>query len=133
MPGDYRERVPESDVTTKSSSALGLVLRSPLYRRAAASLFFAGLGISVAMPQLSLFLVQDLNASLPVAGTAAKTLAANPDAQTLAVLDGTSDAVLWDVKNPARPVRKAVVSDATGITAVTLSPDGHTVATSNRD
>ena len=33
-----------------------------------ASLFFAGLGISIAMPQLSLFLVQDLHASLPVAG-----------------------------------------------------------------
>ena len=32
------------------------------------SLFFAGLGISMAMPQLSLFLVQDLHASLPVAG-----------------------------------------------------------------
>jgi MFS transporter, SET family, sugar efflux transporter len=45
-----------------------LVLRSGLYRRATASLFFAGLGISVAMPQLSLFLVQDLHASLPVAG-----------------------------------------------------------------
>jgi len=47
---------------------LGLVFGSRLYRRAMASLFFAGLGISVAMPQLSLFLVQDLNASLPVAG-----------------------------------------------------------------
>ena len=35
-----------------------LVLRSPLYRRATAGLFFAGLGISVAMPQLSLFLVR---------------------------------------------------------------------------
>ena len=32
------------------------------------SLFFAGLGISVALPQISLFLVQDLHASLPVAG-----------------------------------------------------------------
>ncbi|MFL6063463.1 MAG: MFS transporter [Friedmanniella sp.] len=32
------------------------------------SLFLGGLGISVAMPQLSLFLVQDLHASLPVAG-----------------------------------------------------------------
>ncbi len=32
------------------------------------SLFFGGLGISVAMPQLSLFLVQDLHASLPMAG-----------------------------------------------------------------
>ena len=54
--------------TTRSSSTLGLVLASRLYRRATASLFFAGLGISVAMPQLSLFLVQDLGASLPVAG-----------------------------------------------------------------
>ena len=45
-----------------------MVMRSPLYRRATLSLFFAGLGMSVALPQLSLFLVQDLNASLPVAG-----------------------------------------------------------------
>lgn len=44
------------------------MLGSGLYRRAALSLFFGGLGISIAMPQLSLFLVQDLGASLPVAG-----------------------------------------------------------------
>jgi SET family sugar efflux transporter-like MFS transporter len=44
------------------------VLRTPLYRRAAASLFLGGLGTSVALPQLSLYLVQDLQASLPVAG-----------------------------------------------------------------
>ena len=44
------------------------MLRSRLYRRATLSLFFAGLGISIAMPQLSLFLVEDLHASLPVAG-----------------------------------------------------------------
>jgi MFS transporter, SET family, sugar efflux transporter len=60
--------MPEHAVTTTSSSTLGLVLRSRLYRRATVSLFFAGLGISVAMPQLSLFLVQELHASLPVAG-----------------------------------------------------------------
>jgi SET family sugar efflux transporter-like MFS transporter len=60
--------MPEPAVTTQSDSALGLVVRSPLYRRAALSLFFGGLAISVAMPQLSLFLVQDLDASLPVAG-----------------------------------------------------------------
>jgi len=65
---DYGRRMPEHAVTTRSSSTLGLVLRSRLYRRATISLFFAGLGISVAMPQLSLFLVQDLHASLPVAG-----------------------------------------------------------------
>jgi MFS transporter, SET family, sugar efflux transporter len=60
--------MPEHAATTRSSSTLGLVLRSGLYRRAMVSLFFAGLGISIAMPQLSLFLVQDLHASLPVAG-----------------------------------------------------------------
>ncbi len=60
--------MPEPAVPPPPGSALGLVLRSPLYRRAALSLFFAGLAISVAMPQLSLFLVQDLDASLAVAG-----------------------------------------------------------------
>ena len=65
---DYGGRMPEQAVATRPSSTLGLVLQSGLYRRAVVSLFFAGLGISVAMPQLSLFLVQDLHASLPVAG-----------------------------------------------------------------
>ena len=60
--------MPEAAVTTRTSSTLGLVMGSPLYRRATVSLFFAGLGMSVALPQLSLFLVQDLDASLPVAG-----------------------------------------------------------------
>ena len=47
---------------------LSLTFGSPVYRRAMVSLFLGGLGISIAMPQLSLFLVQDLGASLPVAG-----------------------------------------------------------------
>ena len=64
----YRRRMREPAVTTRSSSTVTLVLKSRLYLRATASLFFAGLGISVAMPQISLFLVQDLHASLPVAG-----------------------------------------------------------------
>ena len=55
-------------MTTRSGSSFRLVFGSPLYRRATLSLYFAGLGISIAMPQLSLFLVQDLHASLPVAG-----------------------------------------------------------------
>lgn len=55
-------------MTTRPSSTFRVVLRSPLYRRATLSLYFAGLGISIAMPQLSLFLIQDLHASLPVAG-----------------------------------------------------------------
>ncbi|SDD59323.1 MFS transporter [Auraticoccus monumenti] len=51
-----------------SGSTLGLVLGPGLYRRALISLFLGGLGLSVAIPQLSLFLVQDLGASLQVAG-----------------------------------------------------------------
>jgi SET family sugar efflux transporter-like MFS transporter len=39
-----------------------------VYRRAATSLFLGGLGTSIALPQLSLYLVQDLHASLPLAG-----------------------------------------------------------------
>ncbi|GAA1831361.1 MFS transporter [Microlunatus capsulatus] len=58
----------ETAVEAKPASAVGLVLGSRLYRRAVLSLFLGGLGISVAMPQLSLFLVEDLGASLPVAG-----------------------------------------------------------------
>ena len=64
----YGVRMPQHAVATRSSSTLGLVLGSRLYRRATVSLFFAGLGISMAIPQLSLFLVKDLHASLPVAG-----------------------------------------------------------------
>jgi SET family sugar efflux transporter-like MFS transporter len=60
--------VPEALVTTRAGSAIGLVLRTRLYRRATGSLFLGGLGLSVAMPQLSLFLVEELHASLPVAG-----------------------------------------------------------------
>ncbi len=55
-------------MTTRPSSTVRLVLGSGFYRRATLSLFFGGLGISIAMPQLSLFLVQDLHASLPLAG-----------------------------------------------------------------
>lgn len=45
-----------------------MIARSPFYRGAAISLFLAGLGISATNPQLTLFLVGDLGASLPVAG-----------------------------------------------------------------
>lgn len=45
-----------------------MIMSSPFYRGAAISLFLAGLGISATNPQLSLFLVGDLGASLPVAG-----------------------------------------------------------------
>ncbi|MEV6598727.1 TIR domain-containing protein [Actinoplanes sp. NPDC051346] len=72
-------------------------------------------------------------AQLPADGTADKTLEAGREGRTLAVVDGRSEAVLWDVTDPARPARLAPLSDAAGIVAVTFSPDGNTVATSNRD
>lgn len=67
-PYDYGEDVPDQAVTARPGSTVRLVLGSDLYRRAAVSLFLGGLGISIAMPQLSLFLVEELGASLPVAG-----------------------------------------------------------------
>ncbi|BCJ47266.1 hypothetical protein GCM10010168_71450 [Actinoplanes ianthinogenes] len=70
-------------------------------------------------------------ATLPAGGTTAKTTAAGPDGRTLAVFDGKSGAELWDVADPAHPVRTGSLTDAAGITAVSISPDGHTVAASN--
>jgi WD40 repeat protein len=78
-------------------------------------------------------------ASLPADSMADKTLTASPDGRKLAVLDGRtpvpdvrSAAVLWDVTKPARPVRIAALPGAQGLAAVRFSPDGHTVAASQR-
>jgi MFS transporter, SET family, sugar efflux transporter len=51
-----------------STSSLQVVARSPLYRGATVSLFISGLGMSAAAPQIALFLVNELHASLTVAG-----------------------------------------------------------------
>jgi len=59
-------------------SILAILWSSPFYRGALLSLFVAGIGISAAVPQLSLFFVQELNASLPVAGAYYLTNAAAP-------------------------------------------------------
>ncbi len=50
------------------SSALRRVLGTRFYRSALAALFVSGIGVSATAPQLTLFLVGDLGASLPVAG-----------------------------------------------------------------
>ncbi len=49
-------------------SAVRLIWGSRFYRAAVISLFLAGIGISATNPQLTLFFVNDLGASLPVAG-----------------------------------------------------------------
>lgn len=57
-----------SDPNRRRPAILSLILRTPFYRGAMLSLFFSGLGISATNPLLSLFLVGELGASLPVAG-----------------------------------------------------------------
>ncbi|GIE32980.1 hypothetical protein Ait01nite_060250 [Actinoplanes italicus] len=70
---------------------------------------------------------------LPGGGTADRTLAASRDGKTLVAFDGGPEAARWDVTNPAAPAELTPLTDAAGITAVNFSPDGQTVATSNRD
>ncbi|MFK4088147.1 MFS transporter [Kribbella sp. NPDC020789] len=52
----------------RPESALRVVARSRFYRAAFLSLLIAGIGMSAATPQLTLFLVRDLKTPLPVAG-----------------------------------------------------------------
>ncbi|MFF1817856.1 MFS transporter [Kribbella sp. NPDC058245] len=52
----------------RPESALHIVARSKFYRAAFLSLLIAGIGMSAATPQLTLFLVRDLGTPLPVAG-----------------------------------------------------------------
>lgn len=49
-------------------SSVRAVIGSPLYRGATVSLFIAGIGMSASAPQIARYLVEDLGASLPVAG-----------------------------------------------------------------
>ena len=49
-------------------TALRLTLTTPLYRGATIAMFLSGLGFSAAAPQIASFLVNDLGASLTVAG-----------------------------------------------------------------
>ncbi|HEY5787429.1 MAG TPA: MFS transporter [Microlunatus sp.] len=49
-------------------SAGTIIWRSPFLRAACAALFISGIGVSATTPQMTLFLVNDLGASVPVAG-----------------------------------------------------------------
>ncbi len=70
---DARKAAP-SDVTRRpealaaSPSAGTLIWRSPFLRAACAALFISGIAVSATTPQMTLFLVDDLGASVPVAG-----------------------------------------------------------------
>lgn len=56
-----------SPVASEPSSVVGTVWASPFFRAATLSLFLAGVGLSAMAPQLTLFLTEDLGASLSVA------------------------------------------------------------------
>ncbi|MEX3634252.1 hypothetical protein [Paraburkholderia sp. BR14320] len=53
---------------TASESALRQVATSRLFRGSTLAMFLSGLGTSAAAPQIVLFLVKELGASLPLAG-----------------------------------------------------------------
>jgi SET family sugar efflux transporter-like MFS transporter len=81
----------------RSESALGTVLRSRFYRSAFLSLLIAGVGLSAATPQLTLFLVRDLGTPLPVAGLYYVTNVASPIAGFVVGRwsDRSHDRLLW--------------------------------------
>ncbi|GAB3842594.1 MFS transporter [Dactylosporangium cerinum] len=60
--------LPELETPVARTSALRLTLTSPLYRGATIAVFLSALGFSAAAPQIALFLVNDLHASLTAAG-----------------------------------------------------------------
>ncbi len=62
------ERLPSAGDREQQTSPVRAVLGSGFLRGAVVALFLAGIGISAASPQLTLFMVTDLGASLPLAG-----------------------------------------------------------------
>ncbi|MGY4769075.1 MFS transporter [Kribbella sp. CWNU-51] len=81
----------------RSESALRVVVRSKFYRSAFLALLIAGIGLSAATPQLTLFLVRDLGTPLPVAGLYYVTNLAAPVAGFLVgrLSDRSHDRLLW--------------------------------------
>ena len=81
----------------RSESALRVVIRSKFYRSAFLALLIAGIGLSAATPQLTLFLVRDLGTPLPVAGLYYVTNLAAPVAGFLVGRwsDRSHDRLLW--------------------------------------
>jgi MFS transporter, SET family, sugar efflux transporter len=81
----------------RSESAVGIVVRSRFYRSAFLSLLIAGIGMSAATPQLTLFLVRELGTPLPVAGLYYVTNLAAPLAGFLLgrLSDRSPDRLLW--------------------------------------
>ncbi|GAA0937378.1 hypothetical protein GCM10009554_25610 [Kribbella koreensis] len=81
----------------RSESALGIVFGSKVYRASFLALLIAGIGMSAATPQLTLFLVRELHTPLPVAGLYYVTNLAAPVAGYLVgrLSDRTPERLLW--------------------------------------
>lgn len=81
----------------RSGSAVSIVIGSRVYRSAFLSLLIAGIGTSAATPQLTLFLIRELNTPLPVAGLYYVTNLAAPLAGFLIgrLSDRTPERLLW--------------------------------------
>jgi SET family sugar efflux transporter-like MFS transporter len=71
-------RTVASDTGRANPSVARIIWHSRFYRSAVVSLFLAGIGVSAANPQLTLFFVNDLGASLAVAGLFYLTNLASP-------------------------------------------------------
>jgi len=92
-----------------------LVLRHPLYRGATAALFLSGIGFSAAIPLISLFLIDELDASLRTVGLFALTNLTAPLAGYL--VGSRSDRS----GERLRPFRVCAVVGFVGWTAIALS------------
>lgn len=81
----------------RPESAFNVVIQSRFYRSAFLALLIAGIGLSAATPQLTLFMVRDLGAPLPVAGLYYITNLAAPVAGYVVGRwsDRTNDRLLW--------------------------------------
>ncbi|MEJ6906691.1 hypothetical protein V3592_45935, partial [Bradyrhizobium japonicum] len=66
-PLDVNPDVPDNSAVPNNSAGT-IIWRSRFLRSACAALFISGIGVSATTPQMTLFLVNDLEASVPVAG-----------------------------------------------------------------
>lgn len=99
----------------RGGSAIGVVLRSRFYRSALVALFLSGIGVSSVTPQLTLYLVTELGATLPQAGLYYLTNLAAPFAGYLIgqLSDRRSDRLVL--------FRVCAVAGAAGWTAMALA------------